>query len=427
MLNTLLIVNILIGMIMTVAYGYQIVYIFIGFWLKMKEKRHPQAEVQVPYHRFAAICSARNEEVVIGQLITSLKNQNYPQDLLDIYIIADNCTDNTAACSRGLGVKVIERFDDKKKGKGYALDYFFKKLKSEYEEIPYDGYFVFDADNIVDQNFVKEMNKTYSLKGYKAMTSYRNSKNYGQNWIAQGYSVWFLTEARYINYPREYLGTSCAISGTGFFVANDLIEENGGWPYHLLTEDIEFSVNCAINGNKIGYCDKAMVYDEQPTQINQAWIQRLRWSKGFYQINAKYTGRLAKGILKRGNDRFSCYDLLMTTAPSMLITILAVIFNLMMFMLCIGDKSLMAHKVMTISSEYAVFAVINTYLMMFVRGALTIFTEWHNIKATTKEKIVSAFTFPFYMLANIPICVAALFGKVEWKPIQHFATDKTDF
>lgn len=429
MLRTLLLVNISIAIFMTIAYGYQIFYIVVGLFRKLKETVANNKEVKVPYHRFAAICSARNEEGVIGQLISSLKNQDYPSDMLDIYIIADNCSDDTAKVALSLGAKVVERYDEKRKGKGYALDYFFKKLKKEYASIPYDGYFVFDADNIVDQNFVKEMNKTYSLKGYEAMTSYRNSKNYGQNWISQGYSVWFLTEARFINYPREFLGTSCAISGTGFFVAQSLIAKNGGWPYHLLTEDIEFSVNCAINGTKIGYCDKAVVYDEQPTQILQAWYQRLRWSKGFYQINLRYTTRLLKGISDKKQSfikRFSCYDLLMTTAPSMLLTIFSIIFNLIMFALCMNDKTLMARRVTSIASEYIVFAFINTYLMMLLRGGLTILTEWHNIKATTKQKIVSAFTFPFYMLANIPVAIVALFGKVEWKPIQHFAAEKTD-
>lgn len=105
------------------------------------------------------------------------------------------------------------------------------------------------------------MNKTFGL-GFEAITSYRNSKNYGTNWISAGYSLWFLREAKYLNNARLELNTSCAISGTGFLLSRKLVEENGGWKHHLLTEDVEFSVDSVIQGKKIGYCSTAMLYDE---------------------------------------------------------------------------------------------------------------------------------------------------------------------
>ena len=100
---------------------------------------------------------------------------------------------------------------------------------------------MFDADNLVDPQFVREMNKMFDTGEYAALTSYRNSKNFCDNWISAGYALWFLREARYLNRPRTQLGVNCAVSGTGFPVAADVIREDGGWPYHLLTEDIEFS------------------------------------------------------------------------------------------------------------------------------------------------------------------------------------------
>ena len=100
------------------------------------------------------------------------------------------------------------------------------------------------------------------------------------------------------------LGTNCAISGTGFLVSSEVIRENGGWPFHLLTEDIEFSVNCAIEGKVIGYCDKAVIYDEQPVKFGQSWTQRLRWSKGFYQVDWHYSLGLIRGFFKGGRKAF---------------------------------------------------------------------------------------------------------------------------
>ena len=247
--------NLFLAVLFTVAYFYQLVYLVIGL---VKRRRWKQAEA-AQYHRYAAVISARNEAGVIGELIQSLKQQNYPAHLLDIYVVADNCTDDTAQVSRRAGAIVYERFNQSKKGKGYALNFLFRTLAREGRD-QYDAYFIFDADNLVDPNFVLEMNKVYDQGGYGAITCYRNSRNFGANWISAGYAIWFLREARFLNFPRMLLGTNCHVSGTGFLISADVIRENKGWPYHLLTEDIEFSVGCALKGRRIGYCDKAVIY-----------------------------------------------------------------------------------------------------------------------------------------------------------------------
>ena len=418
--------NAMVLIFMTIAYAYQIFFLFLGLYFKYKKVDKNIDKIKM--YRYACVCSARNEEAVIGQLIRSLKNQNYPKELIDIYVIADNCTDLTAFKAKQEGAYVISRFDKNNRGKGYALDYFFYQLQKRYDCLPYEGYFVFDADNIVDVNFVKEMNKIHNL-GYDAITSYRNSKNFDENWISASYSIWFLRESRFLNYPRFHCNTSCAISGTGFFVSTKLINENNGWPYHLLTEDIEFSVNCAINGNLIGYCDKAVVYDEQPVTFSQSWTQRMRWSKGFYQINTHYTIELIKGIFVNKKHRFSSYDLLMTTAPSMILTLSVIGFNLFLLIDCILNPSRLSYvntETLSVTSNYIFFALINFYLIMYFCGVVTILSEWKKIRTTSFKKIIYSFMFPIFMMTYIPIALVALFKKVEWKPIKHFATDNSN-
>ncbi|MFQ7450452.1 MAG: glycosyltransferase family 2 protein [Flavonifractor plautii] len=193
---------------------------------------------------------------------------------------------------------MYERFDQVHKGKGNAMDYLFRRLKEEGKDC-YDGYFVFDADNLVDANFVAEMNRTFD-QGYDAVTCYRNSKNFAANWISAQLLHLVPAGGPVPQLPRTLLGTNCHVSGTGFLVSARVIEDNGGWPFHLLTEDIQFSVDCAIQGKRIGYCDKAVVYDEQPTTFRQSWDQRSRWSKGFYQVDREYTLPLLKGLLPPG-------------------------------------------------------------------------------------------------------------------------------
>ena len=406
--------NFLLAALFTVLYFYQLVYLVLG--LVRRRGKEPDS---VRIHRYAAVISARNEAGVIGDLIRCLKQQNYPAGYLDIYVVADNCTDRTAQVARQAGACVYERFNQYQKGKGYALDYLFHTLEREGRD-KYDGYMIFDADNLVDPNFTAEMNKVFDSGSYAAITCYRNSKNFGANWISAGYAIWFLREARFLNRPRMILGSNCHVSGTGFLVSADVIRRNGGWPFHLLTEDIEFSVDCAIKGERIGYCEKAVIYDEQPTSLRQSWDQRMRWSKGFYQVDRNYSEGLLRGMLRRpGRRSWSCYDMFMTVAPGMLLTLALIAFNLVVCLTCWGAPAYLAHRILDTAGGFIFSALINFYLGLLIFGLLTVLCEWKKIAMPAYRKLLYTFLFPVFMFTYIPISLAALVKKVEWTPIYH--------
>ena len=411
--------NLFLAVLFTLAYAYQLVYLFLGL-IRRKHWKQPEA---AQLHRYAAVISARNEAGVIGELIHTLKQQNYPTDLLDVYVVADNCTDDTAQVSRRAGAIVYERFNQHKKGKGYALDYLFRTLVHEGRD-QYDGYLIFDADNLVDPNFVSEMNNVFDSGDYGAITCYRNSRNFGANWISAGYAIWFLREARFLNFPRMLLGTNCHVSGTGFLISADVIRENGGWPYHLLTEDIEFSVSCALKGRRIGYCDKAVIYDEQPTVFRQSWDQRLRWSKGFYQVDRKYALPLLRGCFRGGRRGLSCYDMFATVAPGMLLTVILFLLNGVILAACFTQPPYWAQRIVDVTLGFIASNLWNFYVGLLAYGMLTVASEWRHIDAAPMQKIGYVFTFPIFMFTYIPISVVALVRRVEWKPIYHTATKK---
>lgn len=258
------------------------------------------------------------------------------------------------------------------------------------------------------------MNKSFD-NGSRIVTSYRNSKNFGSSWISSGYALWFLREGKYLSQARSVLGNSCAISGTGFLVRTDILVRDGGWSHHLLTEDIEFSIDSICKGDRIDYAPNAIVYDEQPITFAQSWNQRLRWSRGFYQVFLNYGGRLLRGIRNRD---FSSYDMMMTIAPGMLITIASLIANTTFFIISICDTSLTS-QITEASVQAMFFSVFNFYLCLFCFGLLTSITERKQIHATRWQRIRAVVTFPVFMLTYAPIAVVALFKKVEWKPIAH--------
>ena len=415
-MKTINTINSILYIALTVLYFYQFIYIVIAL-IGDKKKKLDTYEAK-KLHKFAFIIAARNEQAVIGNLINSIKQQNYPAELIDVILVADNCTDDTALIAREHGAICYERFNNMLVGKGYALDYCFNKIVEQFGDYTaYDGYFIFDADNVIDKNYVKEMNKVFD-RGYNVITSYRNSKNYDTNWITSGYSLWFIREAKYLNNPRMMLKTSCAVSGTGFLVNSSIIKKNNGWKFNLLTEDIQFSVVNILEGEKIGYCESAMFYDEQPTTFKQSWNQRMRWSKGFYQVMFRYGRELIAMMFKKREMFVSCYDMFMTLAPATLLSIGCILLNLIFLAYGATDVH-MLRRILPGTLGSIAFAGVNFYLLMFSIGFITLVTEWNKILAPANKKIKSLFTFPLFMITYVPISLVALVKKVEWKPIAH--------
>lgn len=403
-METLKTINFIIAVIFFVCYTYQFLYVPVP-WLR-KEKPHGPAKA----NRYAVLICARNEQRVIGDLIASLRGQTYDQSLLSIFVLADNCTDDTAMVARVAGAHVYERFNQVRVGKGYALQELLEHLEQDYPR-GFDGYFVFDADNILAPNYVEAMNRTFS-DGHEIVTSFRNSKNYGDNWISAGYALWFLRESRYLNHARFLLGTSCAVSGTGFLFSRQVLEETGPWPFHLLTEDIQFSVDQVTRGRKIAFCPDAVLYDEQPTTFRQSFRQRLRWSRGYLQVFGKYGVSLFRGIF-RGS--FSCYDMTMNIAPGAILTATGLVVNVSATVYRFVTDQNVTTLLLSVAN-----ILCGLFLTVFILGAITTVTEWRSIYCPAWKKILFTFTFPLFMFTYVPICIASLFARrVGWKPIRH--------
>lgn len=392
-------------------YVHQMFFVVLGTLHHGKFK----AKKPVTQHTIGIVISARNESRVIGNLIDSVYANDYPKELIKIFVVADNCTDNTAQIAREKGCIVFERSDTEKKGKGYALNYMFTKLHTEaaFADVVPEAYIVLDADNVIKPNYITEMNKVFD-GGYKIITSYRNSTNFGRNWITAGYGYWFLHEARHLNNCRMMLHTSCAISGTGFLIARETVEAHGNWNFFTMTEDIQCSTEYSLKGGKVGYCSTAEFYDEQPTTFGQSWVQRERWAKGFYQVFGRYGGQLVKGFFRR----FACWDIFTTIFPALFI-------SLMMFIVLPVTAIVAASLGDTANAIYALrelgSSIVGAYCMLFIVTLLCGITEWKKICAPWWKKILYMFTFPVFMFTYLPISVGALFKKVEWKPIVHTA------
>lgn len=261
----------IIGSIFSGMVAFRIIYRILGVFFTRK---FPAAKKQ---HKYAIVIAARNEKAVIGNLLDSIAQQDYPKELLTVFVVADNCTDNTAEIARSKGAICYERFDNEHKTKGFALQFLFERIEEDYGRQSFEGYFVFDADNLLKADYISRMNDSFDA-GAKLITSYRNTKNFDESWIASTYALHWLRSIRFNHRGRSILRLATNIQGTGFLFSNEIVRD--GWKYTSLTEDRALTADAVAQGYEITYNHDAEFFDEQPNSLKIALRQRLRWSKG---------------------------------------------------------------------------------------------------------------------------------------------------
>lgn len=386
--------------IVTIFWLYQFI-VSICSLVKLKDK--PILEDK--QNRFMAIIPAHNEESVIGNLIESLKKQDYPKELYDIYVIADNCTDKTAQIAKDLGAIVYERFDEENKTKGHALNWFLNQ-KIE-ENAPYDAFCVFDADNIVDEKFIKSMNKKL-CQGEDVVQGYRDIKNPTDSWVSAGYAIFYWTMNRFYHLARYNLGLSPLINGTGFMVKFDVVKPNG-WDTKTLTEDIEFSLKRIIAGKKLGWSTEAIVYDEQPVGFKQSWSQRSRWTVGHMQCIQNYTKDLAVATKeKKTLMNFDGFLYIIGSIPMFILTLVLLAINFIMYL----GNGINTEELIVNILRY----LIPTFLLPIGTAILIMILDKKPIKPMWKGLLC----YPLFLGSWLLINFKCLFKReTNWDKIEH--------
>lgn len=441
-------------------YKYKTIFTVTGL---VATRRFRKAEKQ---HKYAILIAARNEEEVIGNLVESIRRQDYPAELLEIFVVADNCTDSTAEVARSLGAHCYERFDTEHRTKGFALQFLVECIRKDFGIESFDGYMIFDADNLLQHDFVSHMNDAFDA-GEKIVTSYRNTKNFDDNWISASYGLHWLRTVRQEHRARSFYHLATRIQGTGFLFANELIRD--GWNYTSLTEDRAFCADAVANGYKISYQNEAVFYDEQPVDIKIAMRQRIRWAKGHLQAFVETGGQLlwhvfvTHGAANRDDPeaprwrrfvrnirlRFMSLDMLTVVYPRSLVTLFRrVVVYLMQLALIFGTglsvsawygpklfvpvlrlfgltRSSSAGQAVLLLSITFLGWTLYTYGKAMILAAYIFLAEHKRIMPIKwYKKLWYCLTFPIFDLIGKLSLMIALFTKVEWKPIPHHASVK---
>lgn len=352
---------------------------------------------------FAVIIAARNEENVIGKLIDSLKKQSYPSEYFDIYVIVNNCTDNTAIEAKKAGAKVIS-CTEKVSTKGEVLKYTFDLFKDNNK---IDAYAIFDADNIVHHDFLAKMNDMIN-SGYSVAQGFRDTKNISDNWLTSSYAILYYFQSLFLNESRYNMGKSSFLNGTGFVIKKEVIDKHGFNP-KTVTEDVEFTAMCAINNEKIGFATDAITYDEQTNSFDVSWKQRKRWSFGTMECLREYFPTLLKKGIKERN--FECFDV----GLFYLSVISHVVFNLLPIFLLINI--IIHFDSLTFDNMlYKIIFIVISYLF----GVVVRIILLKRYNKSFKDNIGGVLLFDLFVISWLPINFICLFIKsCNWDSIKH--------
>ena len=393
-----------------------IYYVIVGLcgFLPIKDKKPALSD---KINTFALVISAHDEEAVIANMVSSLKALDYPSEAYDIFVIADNCGDNTAEAARDAGAIVFERFDPHKRGKGHALEWMFEKLFRM--EKRYDYVSVFDADNLVDPGYLKAMNRKAN-QGFNVVQGFLDSKNPYDSWITAAYSYCFWSINRTFQLSRYKLGLCCELSGTGFIISLDTLRRYG-WRATCLTEDMEFTMQMCFNDEKVAFAYDAVVFDEKPLTLAQSWRQRKRWMQGHCDVASRYfTKLIKKGVKER---KFSCIDCAVYLIQPIRIIAVGIITFFAYVQTFYPEGNLGFIQISYLFGNSWLWTAIVIFQMLYMP-----FVILYERREISLKMVWYYFTYMYYNLTWVPIAIQGFFNrnKTEWSHTKHTRTISID-
>ena len=357
--------------------------------------------VCAPRTRFACLIAARNEEAVIGALVESLRAQDYPDALYDIYVIPNNCTDDTEAAALAAGARIFRCFEPVR-CKGDALHEAVAWLLPQ----RFDAFCVFDADNVVDEQFLARMNDAFCA-GAQVCKGAMRAKNPYDSWLTGCYGLYFTLFDTFFSRARMNCGLSSKLVGTGFAVHRSVFERFSGWNTTTIAEDAEFAAQCAAHGVRVHFVPGALTYDEAPERFSVSLRQRRRWCSGIMDVAGCTSGALCAAL--RGSAPLRALDALLVVNTPFLQT--ATVLPLMLGILSALSQGTIAAFALTALLSLAV----STLGMMAFAALLAVLGGYRD-----RRILRTVAGFPLFMAAWLPLQLLSLVSRTRsWQPIAH--------
>lgn len=314
------------GGLLTLLVGY-LVILTIAAWWAPKGTPLPASG---PTHRFAFLVPAHNEEKLLPALLANISQLDYPRHLFTLVVVADNCTDQTAALARAAGATVYERFDRAQIGKGYALQWLLAQLQAD--GVTFDAAVILDADSVVSSNFLSVMD-AHLTKGARVIQAHYAVLDPHRTWVMSLRAA-ALALVHYLRpLGRTVLGGSVGLKGNGMVFHRTILAQHQ-WSASV-TEDIEYHMSLVLAGERVGFAPDATVWAEMPGSLQGAQTQNVRWEQGRWQLARHYVPRLLHAALSRQSPQAPARYLLFDSVMEHLIPPFSMLLGLtLLYWLC---------------------------------------------------------------------------------------------
>ena len=275
----ILILNIISIVLMGLFLFFSIPQIFHFIITCKKDKETPKSD---KYSRFAVLVPARNEAKVISHIMRTFDRQTYPKEYFDVYFIVEDENDETIEKAIRHGHKYFVRppISPDRRTKGFALQECISYLKEN--NLNYDAYMIFDADNVIEDRFIEVMNNVRQT-GVEVGIGYRNFTNANKNIFASTSAILFTYMNNVTSRARTILYKKAVLMGTGYYINAKIIDEAGGWIFTGMTEDTELTAYCYEHDINMRYVKEVCFYDEQASSFKVWYNQLVRWIWGYLQ------------------------------------------------------------------------------------------------------------------------------------------------
>ena len=415
----LYILDIIFYGVVILVFGLSWFYV-AGFFLSMKRiKKAPHSD---KFTKFAVLVPARNESQVVGNIMHALSVQTYPREWFDVWFIVEKEDDPTVEKVKEFGFNyfVRDELTPDRRTKGFAMQECIRYFKNN--NLKYDAYMIFDADNVMDIDYIEKMNDLRQT-GVEVGVGYRNFTNINENWLTSGSAILFTYMNSFTSKNRTLLFKKCLIAGTGYYVNADIIDEAGGWIFTGMTEDTEFTTYCEYHNINMCYYPLINFYDEQSPSLRTNHSQHIRWVWGF-MINRK---RFIKGgkqhnATSKALNRAAIFEYRVSIVPlavACAVDILILIGAVIMYVFSLRQSTPEISKAFLDNIiGYAVFI----YGMFMIAAAATIIHNFNRLRLKWWMIIVVIITYPLYWLDILAAFLHGLFvpkTRKTWKVIKH--------
>lgn len=433
--RTLSIINYVVLILIALPVLIQVLYILLFF---LPKKKYPVSEKK---GRIAYLIPAHNEADVIGGTVKAiLEEQKYPREKFDVFVVAHNCTDDTAKRARDAGAIVLELNDPDPAHRMalYPLKHGVSHILSLTED-PYDVVIHLDADNHINEEFSSLMNDAFQ-SGVDFARPYEGSLNGTQNFYTKASGMLYSFDSRFGSRVRERLHLAAHVNGSGAMMSVRMLQKTGGYDCETASDDAEFNLKRMYDGYKGHFVEDAVVYEDMPSSYQDTLARNRRMGSGVMDLFKKNTGRMLGSFFRTGDFSFlEVFFLYMLNLLNVLIAVWVPLYYIYHFLFC-GFAAYGALPLTMFPAEYY-RGMIFTYLIVaacilvglfilfgYIQGLILVITDYKKIGAKKRRELFSTvFLFPVFLILYAVTLLAGAVSKPKgWQKPKRNVQDKSE-